>query len=63
MTSTCNAPAGARDWVRKIVCTVGTAMSARITTGMSVQRISSVVLPWTWRGGGAPSRRRNLMIV
>jgi surfeit locus 1 family protein len=46
----------------KIVATVGTAMTARMTAGRMVQPISSRVLPCTWRGTSSSSgpRRRNL---
>ena len=38
--------------------TVGTAIEARIAAGMTVHRISSLVLPWIWRGSLRPARSR-----
>ena len=38
-------PGAACAWVMKIVLTVGTAMNTRITAGISVHAISSLVLP------------------
>ena len=47
--------------VWKMPRTVGTAMAARISAGMTVQMISIVVLPWTWCGSGSsglPRKRK-----
>ena len=44
--------------VLKIVWTVGTAMNARMTAGMTVQTISSVVLPWVCAGSASPGLPR-----
>ena len=45
-------PGAACAWVMKIVFTVGTAMKTRITAGMSVHAISSLVLPCVCGGVG-----------
>ena len=63
MTSTCNALAGALACVMKIVLTVGTAMTARMTAGITVHRISSVVLPCTCFGSGEFGRALNLKMM
>ena len=47
--------------VWKIPFTVGTAMAARMSAGMTVQMISMVVFPCTWRGAasvGLPRKRK-----
>ena len=38
-------------------------MATRISEGMIVQTISSVVLPWVWRGSGSFGRPRNLKMA
>ena len=38
--------------------TVGTAIAARISAGMTVQTISMAVLPWTCLGSGSPGLPR-----
>ena len=53
-------PGAACAWVMKIVLTVGTAMNTRITAGMSVQVISSLVLPCVCGGFPWFSLRRYL---
>src|SRR5258706_3896626 len=63
VTSMFNDPGAACACVMKIVLTVGTAMNTRITAGISVQAISSLVLPWVC--GGVPwfSLRRYLHTI
>ena len=49
--------------VLKIVLTVGTAIIARISAGMTVQMTSTMVLPWICFGSGSSGRPRNLKIA
>src|SRR5438309_6999815 len=46
-----------------MVNTVGKATPTSSRAGMTVQPISSLVLPWTWTGSGRPGRWRCLMTV
>ena len=45
MASTISASSGASDWVAKMAWIVGTAMARMMRAGITVQAISSFVLP------------------
>ncbi len=57
MTSTCMAP-GSHSVSSKTVWTVGTAITARIRAGITVQTTSSLALPWICLGSWRPGRSR-----
>ena len=46
-----------------MVLTVGTAMKARTSAGMTVHTISMAVFPWTCFGSGSSGLPRNLKMV
>ena len=54
MTSTVRASEWGTAAVAKIPFTVGTAMAARISAGIAVQMISTVVFPWICLGSASP---------